>query len=155
VDGCLKNERSEKMKFYIASSFDNKETVRALANRLIEEGFIQTYDWTKNERATTVQELARIGEEEKNAVILADFFVLLLSGGKGSHVELGIALALGKRIYIYSPEDEVNDFAKATTFYHVSNVKRFTGSIEEFVEKLISHEKENEEIIYENQQTNC
>jgi hypothetical protein len=25
------------MKFYIASSFDNKETVRALAKRLIEE----------------------------------------------------------------------------------------------------------------------
>jgi hypothetical protein len=99
--------------------------------------------------------LARIGEEEKSAVILADFFVLLLPGGKGSHVELSIALALGKRVYIYSPEDEVNDFAKATTFYHVSNVKRFTGSIEEFVEKLISHEKENEEIIYENRQTNC
>jgi nucleoside 2-deoxyribosyltransferase len=144
-----KQKEREKMKFYIASSFDNKEAVRALASFLIKEGFTQTYDWTKNERAVTLEDLARIGEEEKNAVISADFFILLLPGGKGSHVELGIALALGKRIYIYSPEDEVNDFATATTFYHVSNVKRFTGSIEEFVEKLISYEKVNE--VYENQ----
>ncbi|MBA2875278.1 hypothetical protein [Thermaerobacillus caldiproteolyticus] len=31
------------MKFYIASSFANKKAVRALASRLIREGFTQTY----------------------------------------------------------------------------------------------------------------
>jgi hypothetical protein len=38
-----KRKKREKMKFYIASSFANKEAVRALASRLIKEGFTQTY----------------------------------------------------------------------------------------------------------------
>ncbi|WP_199426109.1 nucleoside 2-deoxyribosyltransferase [Thermaerobacillus caldiproteolyticus] len=138
------------MKFYIASSFANKEAVRALASRLIREGFTQTYDWTKNERAATLEDLSRIGEEEKAAVMSADFFVLLLPGGKGSHVELGIALGLGKRVYIYSPDSEVNDLTATPTFYYVTKVERFTGSFDEFVEKLISHEKVKREDIYEN-----
>jgi nucleoside 2-deoxyribosyltransferase len=137
-----KQKEREEMKFYIASSFTNKETVRVLASRLIEEGFTQTYDWTKNERATTLTDLARIGEEEKNAVMSADFFVLLLPGGKGSHVELGIAIGLGKRVYMYAPDNELNHLETTPTFYYVSNVKRFTGTLESFIEHIIISERE-------------
>jgi nucleoside 2-deoxyribosyltransferase len=129
------------MKFYIASSFTNKEAVRTLASCLVKEGFTQTYDWTKNDRAATFEELSRIGEEEKYAVMSADFFVMLLPAGKGSHVELGIALGLGKRVYIYSPDDEMNNFETTATFYHLEKVKKFVGTFESFVEQLICSEK--------------
>ncbi|MET3193842.1 hypothetical protein ABID96_000810 [Bacillus sp. OAE603] len=48
------------MKFYIASSLSNKEQVRYLASRLKDQGFLHTYDWTKNENVNTIEKLAAI-----------------------------------------------------------------------------------------------
>ncbi|WP_339254250.1 group-specific protein [Sporosarcina sp. FSL W8-0480] len=125
-------------KFYVASSFKNIEVVRLVSNRLKDEGFIQTYDWTRNERASTIEDLKIIGLKEKDAVMEADFVIVLLPAGKGSHIELGIALGLEKRIYLYSPNDEVNQFETTSTFYHLPEVQKCMGAIEEFVEKVIS-----------------
>ena len=120
-------------KFYIASSFKNVETVRYVSNALVNRGYIHTYDWTKNARASTFEELKEIGEKEKNAVMEADFIVVLLPAGKGSHIEFGIALAQEKRIYLYSQNDEVNNFETTSTFYHLSQVEIFTGTIDELI----------------------
>ncbi|GAA0459639.1 hypothetical protein [Alkalibacillus silvisoli] len=61
-------------KFYVASSFKNKDTVRRVSNELKNKGFIPTYDWTQNERASTTHDLKVIGQEEKNAVMEAVYF---------------------------------------------------------------------------------
>lgn len=79
-------------KFYVASSFKNIDTVRYVSNELINKGYIQTYDWTKNERASTIEDLKEIGRQERKAVMEADFIIVLLPAGKGSHIEFGIAL---------------------------------------------------------------
>ncbi|WP_411955079.1 group-specific protein [Alkalibacillus sp. S2W] len=97
-------------KFYVASSFKNKDAVRLVSNELINKGFVQTYDWTKNERASTFEDLRDIGQKEKEAVMEADFIIVLLPAGKGSHIEFGIALGQGKRIYLYSSDESVNHF---------------------------------------------
>ncbi|MDV2582390.1 nucleoside 2-deoxyribosyltransferase [Alkalibacillus haloalkaliphilus] len=123
-------------KFYVASSFKNKDTVRRVNNELKNKGFISTYDWTQNERASTIHDLKVIGQEEKNAVIEADFIIVLLPGGKGSHIEFGIALGQGKRIYLYSSNDEVNDLETTSTFYHLSEVEKCIGSIEDLIETV-------------------
>ena len=125
-------------KFYVASSFKNIEIVRFVSNQLKDEGFIQTYDWTRNERASTIDDLKKIGLQEKNAVMEADFLIVLLPAGKGSHIELGIAIELEKRIYLYSPNDEVNRFETTSTFYHLSEVHKCIGTIEKLVERVIS-----------------
>lgn len=62
------------MKFYIASSFKNKEHVRYLAEGLVHNGHLQTYDWTQNTQATTEKELQFIGSKEKQAVVDCDVF---------------------------------------------------------------------------------
>lgn len=121
-------------KFYVASSFQNKEIVRDVSMRLVDKGFIHTYDWTKNGRASTIEELMEIGLQEKNAVLEADFIIVLLPGGKGSHIELGIALGQGKTIYLYSPNDDINNFETTSTFYHLSNIKKCTGTIDELID---------------------
>lgn len=120
-------------KFYVASSFKNIDMVRLVSKRLVEKGFIHTYDWTRNERASTIEALKEIGLEEKNAVLAADFIIVLLPAGKGSHIEFGIALGQQKRIYLYSPNEDINNFETTSTFYHLSAVKILTGTIDELI----------------------
>ncbi|SDN08472.1 hypothetical protein SAMN04488137_3434 [Fictibacillus solisalsi] len=91
------------MKFYVASSFKNIDKVRRVSKMLKSRGYILTYDWTQNERASTLEELKLIGHQEKNAVTEADFIVVLLPAGKGSHIEFGIALGLNKELFFIHP----------------------------------------------------
>ncbi|WRP07614.1 nucleoside 2-deoxyribosyltransferase [Rossellomorea aquimaris] len=122
------------MNFYVASSFHNSKQVRDVSERLKRKRYIHTYDWTQNSRASSVEELKRIGEKEKQAIIESDVVIVLLPGGKGSHVELGIALGLNKRVILFSPHDEVSDFAQTTTFYHLPEVEVCTGTVQELVD---------------------
>ncbi|WP_099361436.1 group-specific protein [Fredinandcohnia onubensis] len=124
-------------KFYVASSFKNIETVRYVSQRLVKRGFIHTYDWTKNERASTFDDLKAIGTEEKNAVIESDFLIVLIPAGKGSHIELGIALGQDKKIYLYSPDDQLNNFETTSTFYHLPEVEKCIGTIEDLIERVV------------------
>lgn len=124
-------------KFYIASRFGNKDTVRYVAQYLKDKGFCHTYDWTKNERALTYTDLETIGSREKCAIIESDFVIVLLPAGKGSHIELGIALGQGKKIYLYSPDKSVNDFATTSTFYHLPEVEKVVGPIEDLLEIFV------------------
>ncbi|MBU9711867.1 group-specific protein [Evansella tamaricis] len=124
-------------KFYVASSFKNIDTVGYVSNELINKGYIQTYDWTKNERASTIEDLKEIGRQERKAVMEADFIIVLLPAGKGSHIEFGIALGQGKRIYLYSQNDEVNNFETTSTFYHLSQVEKCIGTIDELIKTVI------------------
>ncbi|WP_026696098.1 hypothetical protein [Peribacillus kribbensis] len=129
------------MNFYIASSFMNIGNVRMVAERLKSEGWFHTYDWTQNGRADTFELLSSIGEKGKEAVKQSDILVILLPAGKGSHIELGIALGRGKRIYLYSPNGEIYEFDKTSTFYHVEGVEKFVGSFNSFMDDLIDKEK--------------
>lgn len=123
------------MKFYIASSFRNIDAVRSVAEKLKSNGFVLTYDWTSG-CASSITELEMIGRNEKQAVMEADFMIILLPAGKGSHVEMGIDLGSGKKVFLYSPDEKVNDLALTSTFYHLSEVCKVIGSIEELVEEV-------------------
>jgi hypothetical protein len=124
-------------KFYVASSFKNVDAVRHVSKLLIDRGYIQTYDWTENERASTIEELTGIGQKEKEAVLEADFIIVLLPAGKGSHIEFGIALGHGKRIYLHSPDNEVANFETTSTFYHLPEVQICIGTMEELIETVM------------------
>jgi hypothetical protein len=129
------------MKFYIASSFKNIDAVRYVSEKLKSMGFIHTYDWTQNERASTFAQLKEIGQREKEAVMEADFLIVLLPAGKGSHIEFGIALGQGKKIYLYSPNDDVNNFETTSTFYHLPEVEKCIGTLEELIDIVFVNSK--------------
>ena len=114
--------------------------VRYVSMRLVEKGFVHTYDWTKNERASTIEDLMEIGFQEKNAVLNADFVIVLLPAGKGSHIEFGLALGDGKKIYLYSPCDDINNFETTSTFYHLSNVEKCVGTIDGLIDKITKNQ---------------
>ncbi|MCD5323374.1 MULTISPECIES: nucleoside 2-deoxyribosyltransferase [Pontibacillus] len=124
------------MNFYIGSGFQNKEQVQFVRDQLIQRGFIHTYDWTENERAASKEALVEIGQKEKDGVYEADLVVILLPGGKGTHIELGMALALNKTIILYAPNREVEDFTKTSTFYHLPEIQ-YSDSLDEVISKTI------------------
>lgn len=129
------------MKFYIASSLKNIKQVRDVSNKLKNFGFIHTYDWTVNENVSTLEELRVIGEKEKNAVIEADIVVVLLPAGKGSHIELGIAIGNGKQVYLYSPNNEIDNIKTTSTFYHLTEIEKCYGTLDELVEIIDRNKK--------------
>ena len=129
------------MKFYIASSLRNIEQVREVSKRLKNIGYIHTYDWTVNENITTLEELRVIGKKEKNAVIGADIVVVLLPAGKGSHIELGIAIGNSKQVYLYSSDKEIDNIETTSTFYHLPEIEKCFGTLDELVDTIDNKSK--------------
>lgn len=128
-------------KFYVASSFINKEAVRFVSQCLIDNNFIHTYDWTKHDRASTFDDLKSIGNMERTAVLESDFIIIILPAGKGSHIELGIALGQGKQIYLYSPDGAVDNLDTTSTFYHLENIEKCSGTITDLIKKVLLTEQ--------------
>ncbi|TLS51705.1 group-specific protein [Paenibacillus antri] len=124
------------MRFYIASSFKNIENVRKVARELRALGFQQTYDWTTHSDIDSISKLRNIGHEEVSGVMAADVVIVMLPAGKGSHVELGVALGAGKKIYLYSPTNEINEIGTTSTFYHVDQVEQSTGSLDNLINSV-------------------
>ncbi|WNF24875.1 group-specific protein [Mesobacillus jeotgali] len=138
-------------KFYVASSFRNMDAVNYVTNQLVNKGYVHTYDWTKNaqgrdEKTFTFEDLKEIGQKEKDAVIKSDFIVVLLPGGKGTHIELGIALGLGKKTFLYSLDGALDQVEKASTFYHLPEVEKCYGKLDELVDKIAAQMLLSQEI---------
>lgn len=129
------------MKYYIASRLENAETVKRVSAVLTAAGHTLTYDWTEHgsvqkenpERITQVAELERTGVYE------ADIIIIILPGGRGTHVELGLALAQRHRseIVICAETDELFQQDERTcAFYWVEGVRRVTGTIDEWLAEI-------------------
>ncbi|RKJ40593.1 group-specific protein [Acutalibacter sp. 1XD8-33] len=130
------------MTFYIGSCLGNRETVSWFARRLREQGWEQTYDWTRiPPEAVTPEHLKEIARLEERAIREADVVVILLPGGRGTHVELGMALALGKRVYLCAAGAEAFAPESAVGFYHLPGVVRLTGTDEENLSHILPEER--------------
>ena len=119
-------------KYYVASSLNNKTRVRHIISELTLAGYRLTYDWTTHGQVHDVKDLARIGELEANGVKLADFLVLLMPARYGSHVELGIAIAFDKPVFIITEGQTFEE----KSFYHLPNVRRYSD-VKELIKDLV------------------
>lgn len=110
------------MKFYIATKLERAADHQEMRKQLEALGHEITYDWTthgsvKNEGEQRIREVARA---EFQGIKDADFVIVLLPGGRGTHCEIGIALGLGKRVIIVA-DPEHGFFAqdsRTCAFYH-------------------------------------
>ena len=85
------------MKAYVATKYEFKDRAREVMLELSRAGHTISYDWTVNEQISPVQAMADL-----RGVYDADFLVVIFekdAAYKGSFVELGAALALGKPVY--------------------------------------------------------
>jgi len=134
----MKVQGGKQLKFYVASSFKNKEQVKYVSHELTIKGFVHSYDWTKNDRPTTLEALTEIGTKEKEAVMNSDVVIILLPGGKGSHIELGMAIAAKKKVFLYSPDNDIDDFALTSTFYQLPEVQKVIGTLDDLLVTVCS-----------------
>lgn len=118
-------------KYYLASSLNNVSRVRHLASELALAGYKRTYDWTTHGFVEDSSKLQEIAFAEYNGVVEADFLVMLMPARTGSHVEFGVALALGKPIYIIIDGHEYEE----KSFYNMPKVSKYQD-IKSFIEGL-------------------
>jgi ABC-type antimicrobial peptide transport system ATPase subunit len=101
-------------------------------------GWEQTYDWTQNERAETIETLKDIGIKEYEGVLNSDVVIIILPGGKGCHTEMGIALGSQKHIVLFDQDRILNNLDEATTFYFLPQIKQWNGHIDDLDEIITS-----------------
>lgn len=113
---------------YVGSGVGNLKAARNFMDHLEERGIMISYDWTKHGSVKTFghNDQVHIALEEVEGVLNADAVAILLPGGKGTHVEIGLALAQDKYVFMYVPS-EVNildeDFCN---FYNHPHVKIYS-----------------------------
>ncbi len=127
-------------KYYIATSTENIPSHNRVRDDLRKMGYILTYDWTTHGsvRHTSLSRLQEVALLEMQGILRADFVLVLLPGGKGTHVELGLSIASQKRVFIHSEDPSFFEIGpKACAFYHVPEIQRLSCPIHEVAKTLL------------------
>ena len=104
------------MKVYLAGRFGDRETLRELRGVLTRAGVMVTSRWLNSHHQAedpTDEELGQYAYEDLRDIDDADVLVLWnplhhhRSGRGGRHVELGYALAKGKRVILIGQRENV------------------------------------------------
>ena len=113
------------IKYYIATSFHNKEAHKECRRLFDSMGYELTFDWTVYPFIPDPYVMNVVAEKEIDAVKAADFIVVLLPGGRGTHTELGAALALDKPVFIVAPHPQqlLDSQGLPAPFYYHSSVQ--------------------------------
>ena len=115
------------MKIYLASSLSNAAAVRQMRDALRHRGHEITYDWTSHGSAMAAGQarIAEVAAAELAGVRAADGVIVLLPGGRGTHVELGAALALAKPVIVVGTHVAFNGAdSYHCAFYYLPGVTR-------------------------------
>lgn len=131
------------MKFYVASKLENYEQVRYVSNKLKENDWIHTYDWTQHGsvKSVSTEKLKEVAIKEFQGVVDADVVIVLTPQGRGTHVELGAVIALNKKVFIWHEDDKYFQRTDDTSsFYWLPNINRCCSSIDDFIDILIKCE---------------
>ncbi len=126
------------MKFYIGSGMKNCELVNYYAKLLKENGWEQTHDWVKNiSDDVSKDDMIKYASLESQGVATADVVIMLLPGGRGAHIELGMAMALNKKIFLCSATEEEFSIENTVAFYELPKITQLVGIAEDNVRKII------------------
>jgi hypothetical protein len=140
---CCLPRREHGLSFYIASKIENGDAVARLSLALRQAGHIHTYDWSVHgpvfkPDATADQNIAAmraVSRSEMDGVARADVVVVLLPGGRGTHVEVGAALAGGKLVVLCGEFQEEltghGEYPWPCAFYYHPLAIRFAHGDEE------------------------
>ena len=129
------------MKFYIGSGMKNCEGVRYYANKLKENGWHQTYDWVKNiSDDVSIDDMIEYAKLESRGIVDSDVVIILLPAGRGAHIELGMAMALNKKIFLCSTTKEDFCIENTVAFYELPNIVKLVGTADENLKEIIKYE---------------
>ncbi len=112
---------------------------QAVFDALQKQGFTITYDWTTHGsvRHTSTERLCEVAHKDFQGILDADFVLVLLPGGKGTHAELGFSIASKKRVFIHSEDPKAFEIGPdACAFYHHGDVTRLRCPIPDLAKGL-------------------
>ncbi len=113
------------MKYYIATSLSRMMAHNLARDALKIFGHEISYDWSLHGSVKSVskERLREVSINELKGVSEADFVIVLLPGGNGTHLELGFAIANGKRVFLHSEDPALFELGPQTNaFYHHPDV---------------------------------
>ena len=126
------------MNFYVGSGMKNCELVNYYSKILEEKGWKHTYNWAKNINGDeTIKDLIEYSKLEQQGIIDSDVVIILLPAGRGTHIELGMALALNKKIFLCSETKEEFNIKNTVNFYQLPNIVRLVGTADENLKEII------------------
>ncbi len=126
------------MKFYIGSGMKNCELVNYYAKILKDNGWEQTYDWVKNvSDDVSLEDMIKYATLESQGIVDSDIVIILLPAGRGAHIELGMAMALNKKVFLCSETKEEFSIENTVAFYELPNIVRLVGTADENLKKII------------------
>lgn len=118
------------MKYYIGTGLENHAQHRELRDELAALGHEITYDWTMHGPVWRegVETIRRTAVAERDGIESADVVIALLPGGRGTHVEIGIAIGRRIPIIIHAPDDSMFGATPETcAFYHAPDTLTLSG----------------------------
>ncbi|MEJ8738084.1 hypothetical protein WKT02_11555 [Erysipelotrichaceae bacterium HCN-30851] len=77
-------------------------------------------------------------KSEFQGIIDSDVVIILLPAGRGTHIELGMALALNKKVYLCSLTEEEFSVENTVAFYELPNITHLVGTADENI-KIIKN----------------
>ena len=126
------------MKFYIGSGFKNCELVNYYSKILENNGWEHTYNWTKNiSNYETIEDLIEYSKLEQKGINDADVVIILLPAGRGTHIELGMALALNKKIFLCSATEDEFSIENTVNFYQLPQINRLIGNADDIIKQIL------------------
>lgn len=126
------------MKFYIGSGLKNCELVNYVSEKLVKIGWKHTYNWAKNVTGReTLEDLIQFSKLEQQAINDSDVVIIILPAGRGTHVELGMALALNKKIYLCATDSQTFAIENTVNFYQLPNITRLVGDIDDMIKEIV------------------
>lgn len=127
-------------KFYVASALHNREQVAEVVGTLEKAGWKVTYNWAISPMTGDWEQGHHSARYEILGASEAKVFVALMPGYKGTHVEMGAALASNAEVYIWAPRLQAilgNIPPMRSIFYDHPNVQIHCCSLEEFLDWII------------------
>ena len=126
------------MYFYIGSGFKNCELVNYYSKILEENGWHHTYNWSKNITGDeTIEDLVQYSKLEQQGIIDSNVVIILLPAGRETHIELGMALALNKKIFLCSTTEDEFTIQNTVNFYQLPQVNKLVGTHDEMISQIL------------------
>ena len=128
------------MNFYIGSGMKNCELVNYYAKILKENDWNQTYNWVENiNDDVSIEDMTVYAKLESQGIIDSDVVIILLPAGRGAHIELGMALALNKKIFWGSATKEEFSIENTVAFYGLPNIIQLIGTADDNIMKILKY----------------
>jgi nucleoside 2-deoxyribosyltransferase len=109
-------------RFYLATRKDRATEAATIVAGLKALGWERTFDWS-NRQDDSIAGYCDTAVAELAAVRAADALLVLLPGGYGTHVEIGVALALDIPIIIHAPDRKALETPYPCVFHYHPSVK--------------------------------